>query len=278
MLNKDFWKKHLENLKAAESAIGEKGLMEIEEASTLYPGNDINVDIIADKYKLKDVTTQHAIRAARCAFESINSTFPSWREEMKEQKRMTRKGHPAKKQHTYSYRSMQSLVHHLNMRRAEELTNHVEGWNSRVNIEWVEAENCGINQSEVECNERKSSKYYGIFWNIQVRAQKLYTRDMPGERRNINGLITLSAIKIPTANDNHKIWRCCWLERSRGATWRHRKGFIAKGYGHLVHGGTVKIALDSLYCRVRVEEERNLNMKIFREATDPYYDRTPLAS
>ena len=138
-----------------------------------------------------------------------------------------------------------------------------------VAVTWhTQADECGVSVDSEQDSRGygKSCKFPKTSWDIQVRAQKLRRAQLPGGKREIDGLVTLAADPVagvvtvaadPIAGTDGA-WSAVWTEKSRGVSWHVRRGYIVEQGGDVVHGRTLADALGTLRRRQTAAQRQTL--------------------
>ena len=138
------------------------------------------------------------------------------------------------------YRTTVQLAERLEeLRRAAVADTYNVAMHGSVSVEWVDRfADCtvSVRQNDDWTIYGRSCKYPAKVHTVTVRAMRAYVRDLPGARRDIDGLVTLGAEGIPTPDGATRAWRAVWSARAQGIAWRTEYGMIVEGPdGEIVH-------------------------------------------
>ena len=88
---------------------------------------------------------------------------------------------------------------------------------------------------------------------MDVGAQLLTRRELPGGRRNIDGLLTLAAEQIPAPCDGARAWSATWARKQAGVAWGVSSGAIVAIGDTIAHGADVRRALATVRRRLTIQ-------------------------
>ena len=156
-------------------------------------------------------------------------------------------------------RNAQQLIKYMDSQRRGEIVTYLENSNNAARTEyaviWGNPENVGVDVA-VEEDFSEIRKAYGHVkrsYRIRVHAVNKRRADLPGGRRNLDGVLTLDCEQVAAPCDGVRMWRATWITPSRGVSWDTEHGYIASMGEDFSHAATAKGAVANLRRRRTIE-------------------------
>ena len=234
---------HKSILVRAEKVIGKRGVKKIKSMGNTTIKNGFAA--IQGNIR-KGQTKADARNVVKELVQEFVTNFPRWRMKRREELGRNRSFKIAK-----TGRPTPVLAKILDNRRKLEIETFFSGCftNGKTHISWVDNNYLGIHVDNWENWDgySRQTKFPMKIWSISINAQKMLKKDMPGGRRIIDGLLTLSALQIPSQDGENRVWKAVWGRKAKGVNWKVENGYIVEGIdGEITHGKTIKTAIATL--------------------------------
>lgn len=204
---------------------------------------------------VKAMEMLEAVRQARSDFNYGRSRVRDKKKTLMHYNHWCDKGH--------AFRNAEQLKKALHMQRRIELEHWFDVFkNGSLKVVWTSAlSDCKVLVDyEMDSNGYSSRCDFSMkVWSVAVHAQQLMRSELPGERREIDGLITLGAnqadAELAEQVGADRVWRVRWARKRKGIEWTVHDGFIAQIGEVLSHGNTPQQAAAN--CKRRITVDRH---------------------